>query len=85
MPRPTFPLLRTVLVFACLVAVSGCAHKDLTTTRNIGIGGASGAAIGTVATIVTGGCIPCAAAIGLGAGAAAGFIYDRLDNRTLGR
>ncbi len=54
--------------------------------QETGIAGASGAAVGTLATLAAGGgCLPCSAAIGLGVGAGMGWIFDRLDNRTPGR
>ncbi|GEM_PF-1388695 len=86
MTNRMFFFARTFFVLVCLVSLSACTHSTRTTARNVGIAGASGAAVGTIAALATGGgCLPCGAAIGLGVGAGMGWIFDRLDNRTPGR
>ena len=45
-------------------------------------GGAIGAVVGTVGTVITGGCIPCGTAIGGAVGVGAGYLIDQLDKNT---
>ena len=85
MTNRMFSLSRIAFVLICLVSLGACTHTDRMTARNIGVASAAGTAIGTVAMVASGGCIPCGAAIGLGVGAGTGLLYDRLDNRTVGR
>lgn len=66
------------LVLAGTLALGACAGMNTTEQRTLS-GGAIGAAAGTVVTVATGGCIICGAAIGAGAGALGGFIYDRVN------
>jgi len=72
-----------VLAILCLLALGACQSTSLAGER-IAVGTAVGATAGTVATVATGGCIPCGAAIGAGAGAGAGYVYHFF-NRTPGR
>lgn len=67
----------------CLLSLGGCSTFS-TAGERITVGTAVGATTGTVATVMTGGCIPCGAAIGAGAGAGAGYIYHFF-NRQRGR
>lgn len=75
--------------FAALLALSlaGCSSRGTTARSVEGIAGgtAVGVAAGTVITVATGGCVPCGAALGGVAGAGAGFLFDRMDNRVPGR
>jgi hypothetical protein len=64
------------VAFAAALGVSACSGMNSTEQRTLS-GGALGAAAGTVIGAATGGCIICGAAIGAGAGALGGYIYDR--------
>lgn len=75
MKRLALPIL-----LAAGLGLSACAGMNTTEQRTLS-GGAIGAAAGTVITAATGGCIICGAAIGAGAGALGGFIYDRANPR----
>lgn len=66
------------LVLAGTLGLGACSGMNTTEQRTLS-GGAIGAAVGTVATVATGGCIICGAAIGAGAGALGGFVYDRMN------
>ena len=68
------------LVLAGTLGLGACAGMNTTEQRTLS-GGAIGAVAGTVVTAATGGCIICGAAIGTGAGALGGFIYDRANPR----
>jgi osmotically inducible lipoprotein OsmB len=77
--------IRAGLAALCLMTLGACSTAESGhTENNIIIGTAVGATTGTVATVVTGGCIPCGAAIGGASGAGAGYVYDWL-NRQPGR
>jgi uncharacterized membrane protein YebE (DUF533 family) len=71
---------RTVLA-ASLLAMTGCANMDAQ-QQTILSGGAAGAVIGTLGTVITGGCIPCGTAIGGAVGAGAGYLMYQLDQNT---
>ena len=68
------------IVLAAGLGLSACSGMNTTEQRTLS-GGAIGAAAGTVITAATGGCIICGAAIGAGAGALGGFLYDRANPR----
>ena len=68
------------IVLASGLGLSACSGMNTTEQRTLS-GGAIGAAAGTVITAATGGCIICGAAIGAGAGALGGFLYDRANPR----
>ena len=61
-----------------LLALTGCADMTSQQQRMVS-GGAAGAAIGAVDTVMTGGCIPCGAAIGGAVGTGAGYVIDKMD------
>jgi hypothetical protein len=61
-----------------ILGLAGCANMDSTEQRTLS-GGAAGAVIGTVGTVVTGGCVPCGAAIGGAVGAGTGYVIDQVD------
>ena len=61
-----------------LLALTGCADMTSQQQRMVS-GGAAGAAIGAVGTVMTGGCIPCGAAIGGAVGTGAGYVIDKMD------
>jgi len=64
-----------------LLALSSCADMDEQQQMMLS-GGAAGAVIGTVGTVITGGCIPCGTVIGGAVGVAGGYIIDQLDKNT---
>lgn len=66
---------------ACLLALSACAGMNDTQQRMVS-GGAAGAAVGTVGTVLTGGCIPCGTAIGAAVGTGAGYVIDKMDKNS---
>lgn len=68
------------IVLAAGLGLSACSGMNTTEQRALS-GGAIGAAAGTVITAATGGCIICGAAIGAGAGALGGFLFDRANPR----
>ena len=68
---------KTALVVA-LLAVTGCSDMTAQQQRMVS-GGAAGAAIGAVGTVMTGGCVACGAAIGGAVGTGAGYIMDKMD------
>ena len=59
-----------------LVALAGCSNMDSTEQSTLS-GGAAGAAIGAGATVLTGGCVACGAAIGGAVGAGTGYVIDK--------
>jgi len=72
---------RTLILPAILAGgllVSGCSGMD-TTEQRVLSGGAIGAGVGAVGTVLTGGCVSCGAAIGAGVGAGAGYIHDKME------
>ncbi|MDE1900115.1 MAG: hypothetical protein KGI37_00530 [Alphaproteobacteria bacterium] len=70
-------LQRTVLI-AGLLAMTGCADLDSQQQRMV-TGGAAGTVVGAVATVMTGGCVACGAAIGGAVGVAGGYVMDKID------
>jgi len=58
------------------LALAGCSGMS-TTEQRVLSGGAIGAGVGVVGTVVTGGCVACGAVVGGAAGAAGGYIYDK--------
>ena len=75
----TFPnrLAIPVLVAAAL-ALGACENMSTTEQRMLS-GGALGAGVGAVGTVLTGGCVACGAVIGGAVGTGAGYIYDRME------
>ena len=69
------PILKTAGVLG-LVALTSCSGMNDTQQRTLS-GGAIGAGVGAVGTVLTGGCVACGAAIGGAVGAAGGYIYDQ--------
>lgn len=61
-----------------MLALAACTNMNDTAQRTLS-GGAIGATVGTVGTVLTGGCIWCGAAIGGAVGAGAGYIYDQVE------
>jgi len=70
--------LRLGAVLVGLLALTACDNMSSTEQRMVS-GGAAGAVVGTVGTVVTGGCIPCGAAIGGVVGTGAGYVIDKMD------
>ena len=66
----------TVAVVVTFLAATGCSDLSRTQQRVLS-GGAIGAGVGAVGTVITGGCVSCGAAIGAGVGAIGGYIYDQ--------
>lgn len=63
-----------------LVMLSACSDMNRTEQRVLS-GGAIGAGTGAAVTVLTGGCVACGAAIGGAAGAAGGYIYDKVEGK----
>ncbi|MDR3424161.1 MAG: hypothetical protein P4M13_03655 [Alphaproteobacteria bacterium] len=71
---------KAVLVVG-LLAMTGCAdmtHQE----QSMLSGGAAGAAIGAVGTVMTGGCVACGAAIGGAVGTGAGYVVDQINHNS---
>lgn len=79
MTQPT-SFIRTTILATGLLTLASCTGMDDTQQRVLS-GGAAGAAIGTVGTVMTGGCVPCGAAIGGAAGAGTGYVLDQMDKK----
>jgi len=62
----------------CLLGLASCSDMDNTQQRMLS-GGAIGAGVGAVGTVMTGGCVACGAAIGAGVGAVGGYVYDQVE------
>lgn len=66
----------TLFAVTAMIALSGCSNLSQTQQRTLS-GGAIGAGVGTAATLMTGGCVSCGAAVGGVVGAAGGYVYDK--------
>lgn len=66
----------TAIAAALTLGLGACSNLSETQERTLS-GGAIGAGVGAVGTIVTGGCVACGAAVGGAVGAAGGYIYDQ--------
>lgn len=66
------------LVFVGALALGACDGMNRTQQRTLS-GGAIGAGVGAVGTVITGGCVSCGAAVGAAVGAGAGYLSDKLD------
>jgi hypothetical protein len=79
--------MRRTMILPAVVAggllVSGCTGMNSTEQSTLS-GGAIGAGVGAVGTLMTGGCVSCGAAIGAGVGAGAGYIHDKIKNEEKG-
>ena len=73
--------LRRAAVITLLLGVSACSNMDDQQQKMVS-GGAAGAVIGTVGTVMTGGCIPCGTAIGAAVGTAGGYVMHQMDKNT---
>lgn len=72
---------RTAVIGAALLGMTSCSNLDDTQQKMLS-GGAAGAAIGTVGTIITGGCVPCGTVIGGAVGAGTGYLLKKTDEAT---
>jgi hypothetical protein len=68
---------RPVLIVVSMLALTACSGMSDTQQRTVS-GGAIGATVGTVGTVMTGGCLPCGAAIGGAVGAGAGYVSSKM-------
>lgn len=68
---------RMTLALLPILALGACAELTPTQQRTLS-GGAIGAGVGAVGTVITGGCVACGAAVGGTVGAAGGYVYDKL-------
>lgn len=75
--RTKFPVSLAVLVLA-LLSLTACENMS-TTQQRVLSGGAIGATVGTVGTVMTGGCVACGAAIGGAVGAGTGYVVDQIE------
>ena len=78
----TKKILQKTALVAGLLATAGCAEMT-NQQQSMLSGGAAGAAIGTVGTVLTGGCVACGAAIGGAVGVGAGYIVDQIDKNNI--
>ncbi len=70
-------LARSAAVAVSILALTACSGLSQTQQRTV-TGGAIGATVGTVGTVMTGGCIACGAAIGGAVGAGAGYVSSKI-------
>jgi len=73
MKTATSAFTRSLAICACVLSLSACSNMTHTQQRTLS-GAAIGAGVGTVGTVMTGGCITCGAAIGAAVGAGAGYV-----------
>ncbi len=72
--------VKPALLGALLLTLGACSGLN-TTEQRVLSGGALGAGVGTVGTVLTGGCIACGAVIGGAVGAGAGYVYDQVEKQ----
>ncbi len=75
---PSLRALKLPFAAVVILGLAGCSGLSDTEQRVLS-GGAIGATVGTVGTVLTGGCVACGAAIGGAAGAATGFVVDQIE------
>ena len=79
-PEGQIMRLRNIAILVLAgAAIGGCSNLN-TTEQRVLSGGAIGAGTGAVGTAITGGCVACGAAIGGAVGAAAGYVYDQVED-----
>ncbi|MEQ8653311.1 MAG: hypothetical protein RIC87_12680 [Kiloniellales bacterium] len=61
-----------------VLSLGACSGLSTTQERTLS-GGALGAGVGAVGTVLTGGCIWCGAVIGGAVGAGTGYVYDQIE------
>jgi osmotically inducible lipoprotein OsmB len=69
---------RAGIALLCMLALGACDNMNSTQQRMVS-GGAAGAAVGAVGTVMTGGCVACGAVIGGAVGTGAGYVIDKMD------
>lgn len=71
-------MTRTIpaLMLVAALTLGGCSGMNSTEQKTLS-GGAIGAGVGAVGTVLTGGCVSCGAAIGGAIGAGAGYLLDQ--------
>ena len=69
------PVVVPILLAAAL-GLGACSGLNTTQERTLS-GGAIGAGVGAVGTVLTGGCVTCGAAVGGVVGAGIGYIYGQ--------
>ena len=62
-----------------LLALAGCSNLD-SQQQSMLTGGAAGTVIGAGATVLTGGCVACGAAIGGAVGVGTGYVVDKMNH-----
>lgn len=70
-------LIKPIVISTCILLLSACSGMNDTQQRTLS-GAGIGAGVGTVGTVVTGGCVSCGAAVGAAVGAGGGYIYDQV-------
>lgn len=75
--KPQSKYAAPLLLAALLLPMAACSDMTKTQQRTVS-GGAIGATVGTVGTVMTGGCIACGAAIGGAVGAGAGYLSTKI-------
>jgi osmotically inducible lipoprotein OsmB len=68
--------IRSLTICICILSLTACTNMNNTQQRTLS-GAAVGAGVGTAATLMTGGCVTCGAAVGAAVGAGAGYVYDK--------
>lgn len=69
-------IIYSTLMLGGLLLITACSGMNDTQQRTVS-GAAIGAGVGTVGTVMTGGCVTCGAAVGAAVGAGGGYIYDQ--------
>ncbi len=82
MTRLLRPLSQTAAASVLVLGLAACSGLDTTAERTLS-GGAIGAGVGAVGTVITGGCIACGAAVGGVVGAGTGYLYDQVKKGNL--
>jgi len=77
--RASKMFLQKIVLVAGLLAMTGCSNMD-SQEQSMLSGGAAGAVVGTVGTVVTGGCVACGAVIGGAVGTGAGYVIDKMNH-----
>jgi hypothetical protein len=70
--------IRLIVAGVVMLGLSACSNMNSTEQRMLS-GGAAGAVVGTVGTVMTGGCVACGAAIGGAVGTGAGYLIDQAE------
>lgn len=72
--------LLTNVVLLLTLSMTACTNMNNTQQRTLS-GGAIGAGVGAVGTVMTGGCVACGAAIGGAVGAGTGYVIDQTSKK----